>query len=174
MYNPILDLLADHQVWRVGDLEKALNAQAANQINFAQLLQALMILTAAGHLASTNSPDEAAQARQQTDKLNAHLIDKARGSADLQYLASPLTGGGVQVGRFQQLFLLALDQSAEGQRTPQALANFVWQILHAQGQSIVKDGKTLLTVEENLAELNQQAETFLQTQLPLLRTLWVI
>lgn len=174
VYNPILDLLADHQVWRVGDLEKALNAQAANQINFAQLLQALMILTAAGHLASTNSPDEAAQARQQTDKLNAHLIDKARGSADVHYLASPLTGGGVQVGRFQQLFLLALDQSAEGQRTPRALANFVWQILHAQGQSIVKDGKTLLTMEDNLAELSQQAQSFLQTQLPLLQALQVV
>lgn len=78
------------------------------------------------------------------------------------------------MGRFQQLFLLALDQSADGHRTPQALANFVWQILHAQGQSIVKEGKTLLTAEDNLAELSQLAEQFLQTQLPMLQALQVV
>jgi len=35
---------------------------------------------------------------------------KARGSADITFLASPVTGGGITVNRFQQLFLLALSQ----------------------------------------------------------------
>ena len=38
------------------------------------------------------------KARRQTDRLNAHLIDKARGSSDNSFLASPVTGGDVAVG----------------------------------------------------------------------------
>jgi len=75
-----------------------------------------------------------------TDKLNAFLINKARGSGDISYLASPVTGGGIPTGRFQQLFLLAKSQ---GKKQPSDWAQFAWQVLTQQGQRIVKEGKTL-------------------------------
>lgn len=110
------------------------------------------------------------KAKKHTDKLNAHLIDKARSSGDISYLASPVTGGGITVGRFQQLFLLAISQ---GKKQPAEWAHFVWQVLVVQGQKIVKDGKTLETAEENLAELTLQATAFAEKQLPILKALQI-
>ena len=52
-------------------------------------------------------------------------------------------------------------------------AQHVWQILAAQGQKIVKDGKTLESAEDNLAELTTQAQTFAQKQLPILKALQI-
>jgi hypothetical protein len=111
-----------------------------------------------------------AKARKQTDKLNTFLCDKSRGSNDISYLASPVTGGGVVVSRFQQLFLLAKSQ---GKKQPAEWAQFVWQVLAAQGKKIVKEGKTLETDDENIAELNTQAQTFADEQLPILKALGV-
>lgn len=61
----------------------------------------------------------------------------------------------------------------QGKKQPAEWAQGVWQMLAAQGQKIVKDGKTLETAEENLAELTEQAKTFAQKQLPVLRALQI-
>lgn len=81
-----------------------------------------------------------------------------------------MTGGGVQVGRINQLFLLAIKQ---GKEKPADWAAFVWDILSAQGQRLVKDGATLETTEDNVAELTTQANTFAEKALPLLKVLRV-
>ena len=96
---------------------------------------------------------------------------KARSSNDITFLASPMTGGGIGVGRFHQLFILAIQQ---GKKMPEDWAAFVAQILTAQGQKIVKEGKTLETPEENLAELNLQATAFATKQLPIMKAPQVI
>jgi hypothetical protein len=49
----------------------------------------------------------------------------------------------------------------------------VWQTIAAQGQKLVKEGKALETAEENIAELTQQAQTFAQKQLPILKALQI-
>jgi hypothetical protein len=139
-------------------------------VAFAQVTQAAMILTGAGQLAAVQDEAAITKAKKHADKLNAFLIDKARGSGDISYLASPVTGGGITVGRFQQLFLLALSQ---GKRQPAEWAQVVWQVLAAQGQKIVKEGKTLDTPEENLTELTEQAQAFADKQLPILKALQI-
>lgn len=78
--------------------------------------------------------------------------------------------GGVNVRRFHQLFLMALEQ---GKKKPEELAGFVAQILAAQGQKISKDGKPLETAEENLAELTTQANEFALNSLPLYKALQI-
>ncbi len=83
---------------------------------------------------------------------------------------SPVTGGRVAVNRFQQLFLLAMSQ---GKKQPAEWTQFLWQILSAQGQKIVKEDKTLETPEENLAELNEQETIFAEKQLPILKALQI-
>jgi hypothetical protein len=95
-------------------------------------------------------------------------MDKCRASADISYLASPVTGGGIPANRFQQLFMLALVQ---GKQLPEEWAQSTWQVLAVQGQKIVKEGKTLETPEENLAELNIQATAFATKQLPIMKAL---
>jgi SAM-dependent methyltransferase len=167
IYNPILDALADHKPRTLAQLEHTLKAKV---INFGQLTQAVMVLTGAGHLCAVQDDAVIAKAKKRTDKLNAHLMAKARSSGDVSYLASPVTGGGVTVARFPQLFLLALSQ---GKKQPAQWAQGVWQVLSMQNQKIVKEGKTLETAEENLAELTAQADTFAAKQLPILQALQI-
>jgi hypothetical protein len=67
--------------------------------------------------------------------LNTHLLNSARSSSDITYLASPVTGGGITVGRFEQVFALAVTQ---GKKQPAEWAKAVWQVLQVQGQKLVK------------------------------------
>ncbi|MGH8809802.1 MAG: hypothetical protein ACREX0_18165 [Noviherbaspirillum sp.] len=97
-------------------------------------------------------------------------MQKARGSTDVGYLASPVTGGGYAINRFAQLFFLALTQ---GKKQPREWAQFVWSLLAAQGQKIVKDGTPLETAEENIAELTEQAGIFAEKYLPILKALQI-
>jgi hypothetical protein len=141
-------------------------------VNYSMVLQAVVVLTGAGHLLLAQDDAVAAKARKTTDKLNAHLMHKARGSADVAYLGSPLTGGGISVGRFSQLFLLARNSAKNGGQ-PADWAQFTWNILSAQGQRLLKEGKTLESAEDNLAELQAQATVFAQKQLPILKALQI-
>lgn len=96
VYAPILDLLADHKAKSLGQIEQTVKDKG---IAFAQIIQAAMVLTGAGHLALVQDEQVITKAKKQTDKLNAHLCQKARGSNDISYLSSPVTGGGIAVRR---------------------------------------------------------------------------
>jgi hypothetical protein len=167
IYNPILEVLADHKAKTLAQLEQSLKGSG---VAFVQLLQAVIVLTGGGHLVSVQDDAAINKVKKVTEKLNAHLINKSRGSIDIGYLASPVSGGGITVGRFQQLFLLAINQ---GHKQPADWAAFVWQILSMQNQKIIKEGKTLESTEENLAELSAQAEAFAKKQLPVLKALQI-
>lgn len=140
-------------------------------LGWTRLQQAFVVLAGAGHLQPCLPANDDATRGRSTKAFNHAVIQRARDSGDLQFLASPVTGGGLAVSRFQQLFLLAL---SEGKKQPDEWADFAWQVLNAQGQRIVKEGKALDTPEENLAELRTQAATFAEKQLPVLKSLQVV
>ncbi len=165
IYIPILDYLADHMPRTLGQIEQAMQEK---RIGFGQIIQTAMVLSGGGHLAAVQDDTLISKAKMHSEKLNAVLIDKARGSNDISYLASPVTGGGIVVGRFQQLFLYALSQ---GKKQPAEWAQVVWSILAMQGQKILIEGKPLETAEENIAELTEQANSFAKKQLPILKAL---
>ena len=167
IYAPILDLMADHKVRTMTQIEQAVKDTG---ITFAQLVQAVLVLCGNGTFSSVQDDAAITKAKKHTDKLNTHLMLKARSSNDITFLASPVTGGGVGVGRFHQLFLLALQQ---GKKKPEEWAAFVAQILAVQGQKIVKEGQPLETAEAQLAELTTQANEFADKQLPILKALQI-
>ena len=167
VYNPILDVLADQKVKNLGHIEQSVKDKG---ITFAQVMQAVIVLIGAGNLAAVQDDAVVSNAKKYTEILNAYLIKKARGSGDINYLASPLTGGGVTVDRVQQLFLLAISQ---GKKQSAEWAQFVFEILDNQGQKIIKEGKALESAEENLAELNDLAQKFKEKQLPILKALQI-
>jgi hypothetical protein len=167
VYAPLLDALAGG-ARTVRDL--VANPVIA-ALGWAKLQQALVVLVGAGHLQPCLPAKDESKRAKGTKAFNQAVLQRARDNADLQYLASPVTGGGVTVPRFPQLFLLAL---GEGRKQPDEWADFAWRILLAQGQRIVKDGQPLDTPEDNLAELKIQAATFAEKQLPVLKSLQVI
>jgi hypothetical protein len=125
-----------------------------------------MVLIGAGVLCPAQEDVVIAKTKKQTDQLNHYLCHKARGSNELTCLANPVTGGGVVVPRFLQLFLLA---KAQGNTQPEQWAQFVWSILAMQNQCVIKDGITLESDSENLTELVIQAYAFANKQLPIYR-----
>ena len=165
IYTPVLDLLADHKPRTLGQIEQAVKASG---INFAQLVQVVTVLTGMSKLAAVQDEAVTAKVKKQCDKLNQRLANKARSDSEVGYRASPVTGGALPVSRFDQLFLMAI---SHGKKQPAEWAQFVWQILAAQSQQILKEGKTLATPEENIAELTAQALVFAQKQLPILKAL---
>ncbi|MCG5498999.1 class I SAM-dependent methyltransferase [Ectothiorhodospira variabilis] len=168
VYRPFLAQLADHRPQTLGQLEKALKDQG---LNLAQVLQAALVLSATGALLPAREEAAIGKARKHTDRLNSHLIHKARSHTDLGHLASPVTGGGIHVPRFHQLFMLARSQ---GHKQPQEWARFVWDILSQQGQRLVKEGKPVEGAEANVAELTEQAQGFADQQLPILKALQIV
>ena len=165
VYKPLLEILSEngHAPKSVAQI---LDHPWWKQQPLATLCEALIVLTGAGHVHPVQEPEavEAAQAR--CRRLNAYLCRRARDSDQIAFLASPITGGGVPVGRIQQLFLLARHS---GKTEPAEWAAYVWDILSRQNQLLIKDGKPIETAEGNLAELKAQAANFADKQLILLK-----
>ncbi|EHR70494.1 methyltransferase family protein [Burkholderiales bacterium JOSHI_001] len=145
-------------------------AQALPGLSFAQVAQALLVLTASGQAAPAQDESDTAGARPHTDALNRHLIGRAATSGEITYLASPVTGSGVPVGRFQQQFLASI---AAGRRESDQWAADAWAALSRQGERLVKDGQALATDDENLGELRQQAAWFQAHRLSVLKALGI-
>ncbi|KZD06449.1 class I SAM-dependent methyltransferase [Oceanibaculum pacificum] len=163
IYEPVADALADQP----RTLAELLALPALKGIGHHKVLQALVILTAGGQAAPAQDAPAARAAKPACDRLNAVLMERARTAADITYLASPVVGCGIPLDRFSQLFLLGRKQ---GQKN---LPAFVWSILAAQGQRIVKEEKTLQTPEDNQAELKTREQDFVEKTLPLLTSLGI-
>ncbi len=167
IYQPILEVMRDHRPHSIGQIESAV---AEKGVNFVQLVQALVILIGVGSVALTPDVEGSSKCKEQVSRLNSKLMRTARSSNEMRYLASPLTGGAVTVPRMQQLFLLAMHN---GQKKPEDLAKWVWQVLSAQGQSLIKEGKPIQDPEENQVELVRQARAFEEEVLPILKSLQI-
>lgn len=167
IYEPILDLLADRRPHAVAEIEEAARSRG---VSFGKMRDAVTVLGALAHVQPVQDEAAVEAARPGAARLNRHLLARARSDGSIPYLASPVTGGGVDVGRFSQLFLLARERGAE---TPADWARGAWEALAAQGQSVRRNGKPLQGEADNVAELTAQAAAFAADELPLLQALGV-
>lgn len=166
IYAPIVDALVDHQPKTIAQLEGTLSSQS---IRMDQLLQAILVLVGNGTLGLAQDPQVVSKVKKTTEKLNDCIKERSRSQNEIYHLTSCVTGGGIRVSRFGQLFLLALQS---GKKTPEEWATYAWQYLQMQGQKLIKESKTLESSEDNLKELIEQAKTF-EMQLPILKALQV-
>ena len=167
VYTPLLDALAakGYAAKTLGELRQLLSDLSPQQV-----AEGLLILSGMGCVLPAQTPEAVRAAKPACDRLNAHLFRQAMHSGDVLYLASPVTGGGIGVNRFQQLFLKALKG---GKKAPPEWAQEAWDTLFVQGQRLTKEGKVMEAPEENLTELSRQAEEFEAKSLPILRALQV-
>ena len=162
----ILDRLSDYQPVTLGDLEKSLLKVG----DLKKITQALLILAGIGVVVIAQDAGVSDKVSQSCRQLNDHLVRKAKSGGEITYLASPVTGGGVHVSRLEQLFIGSI---RAGNQLPADWAADIWKVMTPLGK-LVKDGKTLETREENLAEMRSYAEKFAKERLPLLSTLKVV
>ncbi len=164
-YAPLLEVFSS----KPRTLKELLTNGSAPQSSWEQLTQAVTLLVGADLLHPCPDP-ETLDARLASCKgFNLAVCNRAQESDSLEYLASPVTGSGVNVTRFEQLFLLGLHEG----RAAAELAEFVWAVLKPQGQHLTKDGSVLLTEQENLAELRSHADKFVRSKLPICERLGV-
>jgi SAM-dependent methyltransferase len=162
VYLPLLDVLAEAN--GPISLRKLTAIPTVAELGWGRLQQAILVLVGAGYVQPCPMDTKNdGKRRERVRAFNQVVINRARYSADLQFLASPATGGGISVDRFQQLFILAMNHKADP-------AQFTWQVLNEQGQRLLKDGKTLESAEDNLAELQVRVE-FFEKRLPTLKNL---
>jgi hypothetical protein len=165
IYRPMLEVLAENN-YEPKSMRRIAGHEKVKSLSPPHITEALLALTGAGHVSPARIP--AAMARAHCKALNQAICMRSRSTADINYLASPVIGAGIAVGRMEQLFLLAL-----GQRKSSAadLAGNVWGVLQMQGQRIIKDGKTLEAPEENVSHLTGLAQLFLDKRLGILKAL---
>jgi hypothetical protein len=167
IYRPVIQALADDSC-----APKTMTQLAANPrltgISGPQLLQILLVLTGGGYVHPAQEPSK--RIRACCAAINRFICERSRSSAEISFLASPVSGSGILVSMFQQLFLLAAQQ---GKRVPKEQATFVWELLRAQGRYMIKDGKSLESPEENLDELLKLATDFAEKRLPVLKALGI-
>ena len=84
IYSPLIDFLSDYQPKSLAEIEGALQNKG---IDLSQITQAIGLLSGAGHLSAVQDESTIAHARKRTDRLNAHIIGKAKGSHDVACLA---------------------------------------------------------------------------------------
>ena len=167
IYIPILDGFSDLKPKSVAEIHSTLDQQS---INSSQLMQAIMVLASMGYIRAVQDEKEVSSCRKKTTRFNHYLLDKSLAKGDLNFLASPVVGGCISLTRYNQLFLQALRSN---KKTPEELANYVWQILSSQGIAIIKADKVLESEAESLAELKAVATEFLENHYPILKSLQV-
>lgn len=165
-YRPVIDAFeaaGGHAL-----LREIVKDQAIARLGWTRLQRVLRTLVGNGslHPCPSGTPD-ADRRKESTARFNKAVIEQAAHSDTLKYLASPVTGGGINVSRVLRIFLLAIQ---EGEDDP---VRFAWSTLKRQGQALNKGGKALTTDEENLAELKERHDAFVQKALPVLRQLGI-
>ena len=168
IYNPLLEALASDN-YRPKTLFELVTLLP--ELGFTKLAQATAILVGNSALAPCQTQAAAQGAAKRCQILNTELCRRAQLSKQVEWLASPVLGGGVAVNRFEQLFLLVRSQ---GKKQPLEWAQHAWGILESQQQKIVKEGKTLESADENLAELLRMANELAEKRLPILKVLQVV
>ena len=169
IYAPILEKLAadGYAPKRIGDLADQLDGSS---MSLDRLVEAATILVGSGSASPVQSEADTEIAKPRCRRLNTHLIERAHTRGDITFLASPVTGEGVSVGRFEQMFLSA---RTRGLKTSNEWAQDAWSKLKDLRQSLIKDGKVLESEEENLAELTKQATVLADRRLQVLQALQV-
>ncbi len=100
--------------------------------------------------------------------LNSRLLALALDSPDPAWLASPVTGGAVEVGYTTMLLLEAWQR---GLREPTALAQAAQATLSRLGQRLLRDGEVVVDRDRSLALLAAEARALPTATLPRLAAL---
>jgi len=162
MYKPVIEILDSGPL----SLRELIARPAAAKLEWGGLLDAIKVLVGHGELQPALPADSEAARAASARGFNAAVTARAQESAELGYFASPVTGGGVRVDRFTQLYL-GVKQDGTGDPVA-ALAALAEQ----RGGIVDKDDKKL-GPEEARAALNVRAAQIEERTVPLLARLGI-
>ena len=168
LYKPLLEFLQEDN-FRPKTFMEYLSLHT--ELKPKDLVAAATILVDTNHIFPCQSEAAIKLVKKSCERLNAYICERSKVEDAINFLASPLTGNGYKLNRFQQMFLSAYNS---GNRSADALAQAFWEVFSRQGQRIIIKGKRLETAEENLAHLKSIAEIFLSKELPIFKALQLL
>lgn len=158
VYSAVLDLMADHQLHTVGELEDKLK----DKVDFDNLITVVLILMAKGMAAPGHEMNETSKA--QCLALNQELLRLAEHGYPINFLASPVTGGGVAFSSLDLLFIKEL--FAKPEITAEEMSGKVANLLASLNATISikdkgKDKSVCPASKEGLKEMTKSAANVL-------------
>ncbi len=166
LYRPLLEYF-EKDNFRPKDLREYI---LKSKLSVAAIIEFISVLVHMEHVMPCQSEEVVKQVKKSCERLNAHICERATFGRTILFLASPLTGSAVEIGRVQQIFLA---QYKAGNKTPDKLAAAAWKIISRNSERMMnEDKKVFQTPEENLAHLKTLAERFFK-RLPILKALLV-
>lgn len=162
IYRPVINALADGPIAVRELIERLPEAK----MEWTSLTDAIKVLVGRGDLQVALPAEQEAERGQTAQAFNAVVMGRAKEQAPLAYLASPVTGGGVQVDPFTQLYLHA---KRKGVADP---VTVIASLAAASGKPFEKDGRTL-SPDEARAELAAKAARIDERTIPLLTRLGI-
>lgn len=168
VYKAILSRMESYDPITFENLKSDLVPQ---QMNANQLLQAITVLYGTGEISSVSERYQDKSVIESSQALNLLMMHKNLSSYLFQYLASPITGGGVRVDKIHQVFLLNVRSLSE---KAEHLVVFAKQYLDGLGQKLVIDGEVIRDNAKEQQELLRIANEFLEKHLKMYTSLKLI
>ena len=162
-YRPVIDALVEGPV----TLRELIERLGSAKLEWGSLTDAIKVLVGRGDLQVALPAEPEAEGAPAAQAFNAVVMGRVKAQAPLAYLASPVTGGGIQVDAFTQLYLAA---KRKGVADPVAL---IANLAAASGKSFEKNGKEL-SPDEARAELAAKAADIDARTVPLLERLGIV
>lgn len=163
VFDPLLAALATGP----RTLAQIMTDDAMRALNVNAVAEAVTVLIGQNHVQPCLPAAGDADRAKSTAAFNTAVLQRAVHNSELQFLASPLTGGGYQIGRFEQLFVLAEQRKLDP-------AAFVAECLAARGEVLLRNGEPLTSPEDNLTHLRERHDAFRQRIMPILQQLGVV
>jgi len=167
VYKPVLDFMADGQPRSLGEIEAAVKPTGKT---FNQVVQAALVLVGKGDVSPAHPAETIEAVRPKTDALNRKILGMAPSGRQVNYMVSPVTGGGIHVNNIGQLLLLARDS---GHKTEEARIDHAYELFTAQGKRMARNGVAISDQEENKAEFRREAKTQMDKTMPIYEALGI-
>ena len=168
LYGPLAFCLASEN-FRPKTMAELMALPDLAKLRRGDVLTGLITLVGMGVVRPAQAFTPQTQARSQG--YNRLVLDRAVTGPHLTHLASPVVGGGILTPRSAQLFLRAW---LEGARSTEEIAALVWQVFETTGERAVRNGRDLVSREDNLSALDGMARRFLDQTVPLYRALGIL
>ena len=167
IYEPILNILADNKIHKISEIQKLLKSK----IGIAEILQVITIMAGKGDLQLAQDEQVIENSRENSQRLNRKLLEDSQNSAKVNYLTSPVTGGGVTVSRIEQIYLYSI---LMGKSHPKEWASDAWNVISSEGLTMKLENEPVIGEDKNIKLLVEQATKFSKDRLPILMELGVI
>ncbi len=165
LFLPVINALAKRPS-SVSELMKLPDLQGQS---IASVMQVLVLLSASGQ-AALFFAGQTISSGMSSLNMNRAIARSARYNDEYQAMCSPVLGNGITmpyVERLVYLVSLSSPQNLDLENVTQQ----VWKIISGHGRSMLKDGVTLVSEQENLEELKRQVSVILTHKLALWESL---